>query len=193
VAELARKGLDAGSTNEAVSSNTIGRLREQYGAAARLEASLAAKLGPRHPDVQDAHVQARNAQRLVTEEIKRVAEADRGEYESALANERSLAAKLDVLKRDSMETSLASVRLREFEREVEASRAVYEAFLVRARETQEQERLDTANVRVISDAQPPIERNWPPRRLVMFSAAALAGLAGGIGFAGLGEFVRRRS
>jgi uncharacterized protein involved in exopolysaccharide biosynthesis len=193
VAELARKGLDAGSTNEAVSSNTIGRLREQYGAAARHEASLAAKLGPRHPDVQDAHVQARNAQRLVSEEIKRVADADRVEYESAFANERSLAAKLDVLKRDSMETSLASVRLRELEREVEASRAVYEAFLVRARETQEQERLDTANVRVISDAQAPIERSWPPRRLVMFAAAAAVGLAGGIGFAGLGEFVRRRS
>jgi succinoglycan biosynthesis transport protein ExoP len=34
VAELERKGLDAGSTNEAVQSNTIGRLREQYGLAA---------------------------------------------------------------------------------------------------------------------------------------------------------------
>jgi succinoglycan biosynthesis transport protein ExoP len=193
VTELERKGLGVGSTNEGVSSNTIGRLREQYGLAARLEASLAAKLGPRHPDVQDAHAQARNAQRLVTEELKRVAEADRAEYESALANEKSLAAKLEGLKRDSMETSLAAVRLRELEREVEAGRAVYEAFLVRARETQEQERLDTSNVRVISDAQPPIERSWPPRRLVMFSAAAAVGLAGGIGFAGLGEFVRRRS
>jgi polysaccharide biosynthesis transport protein len=193
VAELERKGLDAGSTNESVQSNTIGRLREQYGLAARIEASLSAKLGPRHPDVQDAHAQARNAQRLVTEEIRRVANADRAEYESALANEKALAAKLEGLKRDSMETSLASVRLRELEREVEASRAVYEAFLVRARETQEQERLDTANVRVISDAQPPIERSWPPRRLVMFAAAAGLGLAGGVGFAGLGEFVRRRS
>ena len=33
--------------------------------------------------------------------------------------------------------------------------------------------LDTANVRVISDAQAPVERSWPPRRLVMF--------AGGLG------------
>lgn len=193
VAELERKGLDAGSTSEAVGSNTIGRLREQYGQAARLEASLSAKLGPRHPDVQDIHAQARNALRLVTEEIKRVAAADRADYEAALANEQALAAKLDRLKRDSMGMSLASVRLRELEREVEASRAVYEAFLVRARETQEQERLDTANVRVISDAQVPIERSWPPRRLVMFAAAAGLGLAAGIGFAGLGEFVRRRS
>ncbi len=59
VLELQRKGLDAGSTNEGVGSNTIGRLREQYGAAARLEASLSAKLGPLHPDVRDVHAQAR--------------------------------------------------------------------------------------------------------------------------------------
>jgi uncharacterized protein involved in exopolysaccharide biosynthesis len=191
VMDLERKGLDAGSTSEAVQSNTIGRLREQYGAAARLEASLSAKLGPRHPDVQDA--QARNAQRLVTEEIRRVANAGRAEYEAARTNELALAAKLEALKRDSLETSRASVRLRELEREVDASRAVYEAFLVRARETQEQERLDTANVRVISDAQVPGERSFPPRRLVMYAAAGAIGLAGGIGFAGLGEFVRRRS
>lgn len=191
VLELQRKGLDAGSTNEAVNSNTIGRLREQYGAAARLEASLSAKLGPLHPDVRDARAQAQKAQRLVNDEIKRVAEADRGDYQSALANEKSLTTRLDGLKRESVETDRASVRLRELEREVEASRAVYEAFLVRARETQEQGRLDTANIRVISDAQAPIERNFPPRRLVMLGGGAAAGLMLGVGFAGLGELVRR--
>jgi uncharacterized protein involved in exopolysaccharide biosynthesis len=191
VLELQRKGLDAGSTNEGVNSNTIGRLREQYGAAARLEASLSAKLGPLHPDVRDARAQTQKAQRLVADEIRRVAEADRGDYQSALANEKSLTARFDGLKRESVETNRASVRLREFEREVDASRAVYEAFLVRARETQEQERLDAANVRVISDAQAPIERSFPPRRLVMLGGGAAAGLMLGVGFAGLGEMVRR--
>jgi polysaccharide biosynthesis transport protein len=42
---------------------------------------------------------------------------------------------------------------------------VYESFLVRAREIHEQERLDTANVRILSDAQAPQDRSWPPRRL----------------------------
>jgi polysaccharide biosynthesis transport protein len=191
VLELQRKGLDAGSTSEAVNSNTIGRLREQYGAAARLEASLSAKLGPLHPDVRDARAQAQKAQRLVNDEIKRVSDADRGDYQSALANEKSLTTRLDGLKRESVETDRASVRLRELDRDVEASRAVYESFLVRSRETQEQERLDTANIRVISDAQAPIERYFPPRRLVMFAGGAAAGLMLGVGFAGLGELVRR--
>jgi uncharacterized protein involved in exopolysaccharide biosynthesis len=73
--------------------------------------------------------------------------------------------------------------LRELEREVDASRAVYESFLVRARETREQERLDTVNVRVLSDAQPPLDRSWPPRRLVLLLAALAAGLLGGVGLA----------
>jgi len=185
LAELARGGADLGAINEAVESNTIGRLREQYGLASRLEAALAAKLGPMHPDLVDAHAQALNARRLVAEELKRVADAQHIAYERALANEKALNASLNRLKQELQNTSLAFVKLRELEREGEASRAVYEAFLVRARETQEQEQLDTTNVRVISEAQMPFERSWPPRRLVIVAASLAAGFAGGLGAAAL--------
>ena len=47
-------GDDAGSTSEAVQSNTIGRLREQHATVARQEATLSAELGPRHPYVVEA-------------------------------------------------------------------------------------------------------------------------------------------
>ena len=49
-----------------------------------------------------------------------------------------------------MTTNAVLVTLRELQREVQASRAVYESFLVRARETGEQERIDTNNIQVIS-------------------------------------------
>jgi uncharacterized protein involved in exopolysaccharide biosynthesis len=112
-----------------------------------------------------------------------VAEANRNDYERALANENSLANSFDVLKRKAMDTSLAFVRLRELERESEASRLVYEQFLSRSREMREQERLDTTNVRILSDAQPPLDRRWPPRRLLMLLAGLLAGMLGGVGLA----------
>ena len=185
-----RGGADPGATAEAVASNTIGRLREQYATVARQEANLAAELGPRHPWVIDARAQVRNAQQLITEELTRVAEANRNDYERALANESSLASSLDALKRKAMDSSLTFVKLRELERESEASRAVYESFLGRAREMREQERLDTANVRVLSDAQPPQDRAWPPRRLIMLLGALMAGALGGIGLAYVVEFVR---
>ena len=91
---LQRSGADTGTTSEAVQSNTIGRLREQYATIARQEANLTAELGPRHPYVIEAHAQARNAQRLITEEIARVADANRNDYQRAAANENALANEL---------------------------------------------------------------------------------------------------
>jgi len=193
ILRLQRSGADPGATAEAVQSTTIGRLREMYATVARQEANLVAELGPRHPWVIDAQAQARNAKRLIAEEIARVAEASRNDYERALANENSLTTSLDALKRRSMDTSLAFVKLRELEREAEASRAVYESFLVRAREMREQQRLDTANVRILSDAQPSPDRIWPPRRLYMLLGALLAGLLGGVGLAYLAEFTSNNS
>jgi succinoglycan biosynthesis transport protein ExoP len=193
ILRLQRSGADSGSTSEAVQSNTIGRLREQYATIARQEANLAAELGPRHPWVIDARAQVRNAQQHITEELSRVAEANRNDYERALANENSLANSFDVLKRKAMDTSLAFVKLRELEREAEASRAVYESFLGRAREMREQERLDTTNVRILSDAQPPQDRSWPPRRLIILLAGLMLGILGGTGLAYLLELMREHS
>ena len=73
------------------------------------------------------------------------------------------------------------VGLRELERDVQASRTVYEAFLVRARETGEQEQIDTKNIRVISKADLPQRRSWPPSNAIVAAAALILGLASGIG------------
>jgi succinoglycan biosynthesis transport protein ExoP len=183
VRRLQGRGADPGSTVEAVQSTTIGLLRDQYAAVVQREANLTAQLGPQHPYVNEARAQVRNAQRLIAEEVGRVADATHSEYERLLANEEALTNNLNALKQRAIATGMAFVKLRELEREVDASRAVYESFLVRARETREQERLDTVNVRVLSDAQPPLDRSWPPRRLILLLAALSAGLLGGIGLA----------
>ncbi len=191
VRRLQVRGADPGSTTEAVQSSTIGVLREQYAAVVQREANLTAELGPQHPYVVEARAEVRNAQRLIGEEVGRVADAVHSEYERARANEEALSRNLDALKQRALATGMALVKLRELEREVDASRAVYESFLVRARETREQERLDTSNVRVLSEAQPPLDRSWPPRRLIMLLAALAAGLLGGTGLAYAAEQLGR--
>jgi uncharacterized protein involved in exopolysaccharide biosynthesis len=189
--QLRRSGLDQGSIPEAVQSSTLGLLRDQYGTIARQEANLTAELGPRHPSVIEARAQLRNAQQQIADEIARIAEASRIAYERAQANETTLATNFALLKQRAMDTSLAFVKLRELEREAEASRAVYESFLVRTREIREQERLDTANVRILADAQAPEGRSFPPRRVLLLPALLVLGLVGGIGLAYLLELARR--
>ncbi len=74
--------------------------------------------------------------------------------------------------------SQAAVRLRELEREVEASRDVYQSFLKRSRETEEQETLNTSSARIIGDATVPQRRTFPPgMTLFALLGFVLGGLA----------------
>jgi polysaccharide biosynthesis transport protein len=191
VQQLRRGGLDQGAIPEAIQSSTLGLLRDQYGTIARQEANLAAELGPRHPRVIEARAQLREAQQQIVNEITRIAEASRIDYERALANETTLANNLAALKQRAVDTGMASVKLRELEREADANRAVYESFLMRTREIREQEHLDTANVRVLADAQPAPGRSWPPRRALILPALLLLGLFGGIALAYAIELIWR--
>ena len=74
--------------------------------------------------------------------------------------------------------SQAAIRLRDLEREVEASRDVYQSFLKRSRETEEQETLNTSSARIIGDATVPQRRTFPPgMALFAMIGFVLGGLA----------------
>jgi polysaccharide biosynthesis transport protein len=174
-----------GAFPEAVQSQTITALRSQYAEVMRREAEQMTSLGARHPAVIEIQAEAERLRRMVDDEVHRIAISARTEYESARANEETIAANLDKLKSNAMTTTEAMVTLRELERDVQANRAVYEAFLVRSRETGAQERLDTKNIRVISQADIPLRRSFPPSNLLLAIGAILFGMAagGGIVFA----------
>ena len=172
---------EIGAFPEAVQSQTITALRSQYAEVMRREAEQMTSLGQRHPAVIEIQAEAARLRKMIEDEIHRIALAARSEYESARANEAALAANLETLKHNAVTTNEAMVTLRELERDVQASRAVYESFLVRARETGEQERLDTKNIRVISRAELPQSRSFPPSNLLLAMGALLLGVGAGSG------------
>ncbi len=180
---LQRSGADVGAFTEAVQSQTMAALRSQYADVMRREAEQTTSLGERHPAVIEIRAQGQRLRRVIAEEINRIAEAARSDYERARAGEEMLAGSLETLKRNTMATNEARVGLRELERDVQASRAVYESFLVRSRETGEQERLDTKNIRVISKADVPLRRSWPPSYALIAFGAVMLGLSAGTGLA----------
>ncbi len=172
---------EIGAFPEAVQSQTITLLRGQYAEIMRREAEQMTSLGERHPAVIEIEAQAARLRRMIEDEVHRIALSARSEYESARANEETLAGNLETLKHSAVTTNEAMVTLRELERDVQASRAVYESCLVRARETGEQERLDTKNIRVISQADLPQRRSFPPSNLLLAVGALLLGVAAGTG------------
>jgi uncharacterized protein involved in exopolysaccharide biosynthesis/Mrp family chromosome partitioning ATPase len=172
---------EIGAFSEAVQSQTITALRSQYAEVMRREAEQMTSLGERHPAVIEIQAEATRLRRMIEDEVHRIALSSRSEYESARANEEALAGNFEKLKGNAVTTNEAMVTLRELERDVQANRTVYEAFLVRARETGEQERVDTKNIRVISRADLPLQRSFPPSNLLLAMAALLFGLASGSG------------
>ena len=172
---------ETGAFPEAVQSQTVAALRSQYAEVMRREAEQMTSLGQRHPAVIEIQAEAARLHKMIDDEVHRLALSARSEYESARANEAALAANLETLKHNAVTTGEAMVTLRELERDVQASRAVYESFLVRARETGEQERLDTKNIRVISRAELPQRRSFPPSNLLLAVGALLLGVGAGTG------------
>ena len=181
---------EIGAFPEAIQSQTITALRSQYAEVMRREAEQMTSLGERHPAVIEIQAQAERLRHMIDDEVRRVALSARSDYESARANDAALAANLDKLKGTAITTNESMVTLRELERDVLASRAVYEAFLVRARETGEQERLDTKNIRIISRAEMPLRRSFPPSNLLLAMAGILFGVPSGSGMVVMREPVR---
>jgi polysaccharide biosynthesis transport protein len=182
-----KSGIEAGATPEAVLSQTIGQLRTQYAEVARQRAELGAMVGPRHPSIINLDAQIQGVQKLINEELARIAAAAKSDLERTQASEQALETDLEALKQKAVVNSQASVRLRELEREVDASRAIYQAFLTRARETGEQQTIDNTNARVISKATAPRDKSWPPR-LLLLAVALVGGLGIGTGVGLMREY-----
>ena len=161
--EASRKAsTDAGAIPEALQSPTIANLRSQYADARKRQAELQSELGPRHPALRQMEKQVEDLRRTIGEETDRFLQAAKNDLTRARDYEASLNKALETQKRQSVQMSQASVRLRELERDVEASRDVYQSFLKRSRETEEQETLNTSSARIIGDATVPQRRTFPP-------------------------------
>ncbi len=183
---LKRAGIEPDALPEALRSETMTRLRTQYAAIRRREASLLATLLPTHPSMRQVQRELADTRRLISEELARFADNIRLEAERAQSNARNLERSFTDLKNEASSTNEKTVKLRELEREAESRKTIYSQFLTRSRELQEQTRIDTALASVLSPAIPPRGAK-PPTLLHLLAIGGLSGLA-----LGLNNAVRRQ-
>ncbi|OQM75249.1 GumC family protein [Manganibacter manganicus] len=173
-----------GGLPEGINSPTMQDLRLQY-ATLKQEADRAAiKYGPRHPARQIVDAQLSGAKQRIATELRRIVSSLQTELKRAVQIEQDLASRLAQQKVRNGDINDDLVTLRELEREASAKRTVYEAFLLRAKQTDEQKDINTANVSVISKAFPPLDPEGPSRAMITL-AGLLLGLAAGVGLGGL--------
>lgn len=175
---LNRTGATPDAIVEAVRSPAVARLRDQYGAVRRREAALSSQLRSAHPRLAALRAQRNDIRRLLNEELRRISRGAKLDLERTRDEVKRLEGQLKVLKGNTFATNAKLVRLRELKRDADASRLVYEAFLVRAREIGEQKGLDSSLARIISPAIPARDPSGPSKT-VLLALALLFGLGVG--------------
>ena len=175
-----KRGISAESLPEAMNSPVIQKLRDQLATVARREASLNAQFQPRHPVLVEVRAQMSAIKSQIAGELSRITAATQSEYQIAINREAEIGRTLG-RSQDTVSTSAtAQIKLRELEREAEASREILRAFLARAKETQEQQNITIADARVIGPAAVPSKPSNPNPWIVV-ALSTLAGLGAGLG------------
>jgi succinoglycan biosynthesis transport protein ExoP len=147
----------------------------------RERAMLLERYGEKYPDVLKANASYQDVSRQLQTELAKAIAAIRNDYESAAAEERTLATALEEQKAAAMDLNRKSVSYTVLEREAHSNRQVYETLLQREKELQVMANSRGNNVRMTDPAEKPGAPFVPtPRRDLLLAIVAGLGLSLGL-------------
>lgn len=150
------------SASEVLQSALIQRLREQESTLQREMSEALKTFGDRHPKMVGYRADLDELQAKLRAEMQRIAQGIGNEMEVARAGVVTLERELAQLRTVFDTASAAEIQLRELERQADASRSLYEAFLQRfKREAETGSGGQRANARILSQAQIPASPSAP--------------------------------
>lgn len=171
-------GTSQASVPEVLNSPVISALRQQQAELARKQADLTSRYGARHPQMINVRAERRDLDAQIQQEIARIVDGLKNALEVVRTRERSMERSLSERRDFASENNQSLVQLRALEREAEATRSLYETFLARFKEVNEQETLQTSGVRVISPAVPSVSPSFPRTNLFLAGGLLFGLLAG---------------
>jgi uncharacterized protein involved in exopolysaccharide biosynthesis/Mrp family chromosome partitioning ATPase len=179
--ETARKtGADVAVS--AFDPATLGPARARQAEARQQFAAANAELGPRHPRVIDAQARLRAADAAVDAELERAAKGRRAEFANAKAREATLTRQLADLQRQAAPDSKVVIGLRDLERKAAAARQAYELLADQSRDVGRAPKVDAKGAEILTPAEIPMTRKFPPSPPASSGLGLLFGL--GLGFLG---------
>lgn len=164
-------GLD--TMAEVLNSPVIVALRSQETDLLRRENELRQQFGAKHPLIQQITTEKKQLYGKISAEVARISSNLDNEAQVLQTKVATLENELDKAKGTSNKDRNAEIQLRELQRQADTSRALYEQFLQRFKETREQQQLIEPDAKIISVAAPPDKPSTPGPRL--FGAIGFAG------------------
>jgi exopolysaccharide transport family protein len=173
--------LDAAGS-DLLSSPIITNLRQQYLELLRREREYSARFGPDHLSVVSLRNRMQELRSSIFDEVRRVAESTRSDYNVAKQRTQDLEKQLAQAVSASRATDSAQVTLRELQSKAKNFRALYETFLARYMGAAQQQSFPISEARVIYPAFPPDKKSKPKRTLILALAIFVGiGIGGGLG------------
>jgi len=163
--------------DEFVDSPLIQHLKQFEAQLSREESDLASRYAERHPLMLKVKAELAETRSKLRRETELQLQALRGELAVMRERDNTLSGQIRETEKSTIRQGSDEIRLRELEREAQANRAIYEAFLSRFKETGEQEQIQQADVRIISAAEVPKGPSAPRVSLLVGAAALLSLLA----------------
>ena len=181
--------LDAAGP-DSLTNPIINNLRQQYLELVRRESEWSARFGPNHLAVISLRTRMRDLRTSILDEVRRLAESSRGEFDVAKQRQEEIEKQLTEAVSQSRSTNSAEMTIRELENRAKGLRSMHETFLQRYMGSVQQETFPITETRVISPASPPQYKSKPKTNKIM-ALGIVGGLAFGIALGLLRDLMDR--
>ena len=182
VEEILKGDPSDATITESLRNDVIVKLRQQFLDVARREAELSARYGFKHMAAVNLRNEKNQLLDNIKDELRRIAQSYKSDYEIAKLRETTLKNSLDSLVTQTQTTNQAQVKLRALESAVQTSREVQESFLKKFMEIAQQELFPVTEARIISAAKTPRYKSSPATTRITLASGVL-GLFLGLIFA----------
>ena len=178
IAEKLASEDDLKTLADVMNSPVIQQQKQEEARVLRRRAELAGEVGPRHPLLVSLNAELEDIGDQLAREVRSVLSRIRNDVQVARTRLDTLSRALKDLEGQAEEANESEIQLRALEREADANRALFETFLSRFKETEEQEELSRPDSRVISYAAIPQAPSFPKKGIVILAAVIISGLFG---------------
>ena len=178
------------TVTDTLKSEIVSKLRSQYLDLAARESDWSVKYGHDHLAVVNVRNQMRELQNSIFQELRRLGETYKSDYEIAKKREEGLRSELDRAVAQSQVTDEKSVTLRELQSTAQTYKTIYDNFLQRYMEAVQQQSFPITEARLISTATRPLFKSNPRTRLILM-ITGLGGMMLGFGLGVLRDLADR--